>query len=66
MAIVALEARAEGLGAAGKLMGRAEDWVRARGYRFLSVDVFATNRRALEFYVGGDFRPETVRLVKRL
>lgn len=66
VAIIALAEEVEGLGAAGKLMARAEDWARARGHRLLSLDVFATNRRALDFYARGGFRPETIRLVKPL
>jgi GNAT superfamily N-acetyltransferase len=66
VAIIALKQDAEGLGAAGKLMQRAELWAKAKGYRFLSLDVFADNRRALEFYLRGGFAPETIRLVKPL
>lgn len=66
VAIVVLEEDAEGRGVAGRLMAGAEAWARARGWRLLSIDVFADNRRALDFYVRGGFRPETVRLVKPL
>jgi len=66
VAIIVLKEDAEGHGAAGKLMQRAERWAKAKGYRLLSLDVFADNRRALEFYLRGGFQPETIRLVKPL
>ena len=66
IAIIALEKDAEGQGVAGRLMARAEDWAQANGWRLLSIDVFADNRRALDLYVRGGFRPETIRLVKPL
>ncbi len=60
IAIIALKEDAEGHGVAGKLMQRAELWAKAKGYRLLSLDVFADNRRALEFYLRGGFRPESI------
>ncbi len=66
VAIIALEADAEGQGVAGRLMAGAEAWGRAQNWRLLSIDVFAANCHALDFYVRGGFHPETVRLVKPL
>jgi len=66
VAIIALEQHGEGQGAAGLLMKAAEDWARGRGCRFLSLEVFATNKKAVEFYVRGGFMPETIRMVKPL
>ncbi len=66
IAIIALEKDAEGQSVAGRLMARAEEWAQANGWRLLSIDVFADNRRALDFYLRGGFRPETIRLVKSL
>ena len=66
VAILALIEEAEGQGVAGLLMSHAEDWALKKGYRFLSLDVFADNRRALDFYHRGGFRPESIRLVKPL
>ncbi|KRR18179.1 hypothetical protein CQ14_24950 [Bradyrhizobium lablabi] len=66
VAILALIEEAEGQGVAGLLMSYAEDWALKMGYRFLSLDVFADNRRALDFYQRGGFRPESIRLVKPL
>lgn len=64
VAIIAVEKDAEGQGVAGLLMKRAEDWARASGFRFLSLDVFATNQHAVDFYARRGFLPETIRLVK--
>lgn len=66
VAILALTEQAEGQGIAKLLMRHAEDWAREMKYRFLSLDVFADNRRALEFYDRAGFRPESVRMVKPL
>ncbi len=66
VAIIALEADAEGQGIAGRLMAEAEAWAKAQGWRLLSIDVFADNRRAVDVYIRGGFRPESIRLVKPL
>lgn len=66
VAILALTKQAEGQGIAGLLMSHAEDWARDMKYRFLSLDVFADNRRAIDFYERGGFRSETIRMVKPL
>lgn len=66
VAILALTEQAEGQGIAKLLMSHAEDWAREMQYRFLSLDVFADNRRAVDFYERGGFRSETIRMVKPL
>jgi GNAT superfamily N-acetyltransferase len=66
VSLLALEEDAEGAGVAGRLMAEAEAWARSRGYRFLSLDVFADNRRAVDFYERRGFKTETLRLVKPL
>lgn len=66
VSLLAVAAEAEGTGAARLLMAAAEEWARGRGYRLLSLDVFADNRRAVEFYERGGFRSETYRMVKPL
>jgi ribosomal protein S18 acetylase RimI-like enzyme len=47
-------------------MSAAEEWARGRGYRLLSLDVFADNKRAIELYERRGFRSETFRMVKPL
>lgn len=66
VSLLATTAEAEGLGVARRLMGAAEDWARGRGYRLLSLDVFADNKRAVAFYERRGFRSETFRMVKPL
>ncbi len=66
VAILALVEDAEGQGIAGRLMAEAETWARGRGYRFLSLDVFADNQRAIDAYARGGFGAETIRMVKPL
>lgn len=66
VAILALAEDAEGQGIAGRLMAEAEVWARAQGYRFLSLDVFADNVRAIDVYRRGGFGAETIRMVKPL
>jgi len=66
VSLLALEKDAEGTGVARRLMAEAEAWARAKGYRLLSLDVFADNKRAIDFYESGGFRSETLRMVKPL
>ena len=66
VAIIVLEAEAEGQGIARRLMASAEAWAKGQGWRLLSIDVFAENRRAVEFYLRTGFQMESIRLVKPL
>ena len=66
VSLLALDKDAEGKGLAHRLMQAAEDWARGRGYRLLSLDVFADNSRAVAFYERRGFRSETLRMVKPL
>jgi ribosomal protein S18 acetylase RimI-like enzyme len=66
VSLLATTKEAEGSGVATRLMTAAEDWARGRGYRLLSLDVFADNRRAVDFYRRGGFKTETRRMVKPL
>ena len=66
ISLLATTPEAEGTGVARQLIGAAEDWARGRGYRLLSLDVFANNKRAVEFYERRGFRSETFRMVKPL
>ena len=66
ISLLATTPEAEGTGVAARLMGAAEKWARGRGYRLLSLDVFADNKRAIELYERRGFRSETFRMVKPL
>ena len=47
-------------------MATVEDWARNEGFRFISLNVFADNDRAISFYEGRTYRPDFVRYVKQL
>ena len=66
VSLLAVDKDAEGSGVATRLMAAAEEWARSRGYRFLCLDVFADNRRAVDFYKRSGFGSETIRMVKPL
>ena len=66
VSLLALTEDAEGQGIAHLMMQEAETWARAKGYRFLCLDVFADNRHAVEFYERRGFQTETLRMVKPL
>ena len=64
--ILALAPEAEGRGIARVLMHAAEDWSREQGYSRITLNVFATNQRALGLYEHLGYRPETVHYLKDL
>ena len=64
--ILALAPEAEGGGIARVLMQAAEDWSREQGYSRVTLNVFATNQRALGLYEHLGYRPETVHYLKDL
>lgn len=66
VAIIGVVEEAEGTGAACRLINEAQMWARRQGYRFLSLDVFADNKRAIHFYEREGFVAESIRMVKPL
>ena len=64
--ILAVSSAAQGTGAGRALLAAAEDWSRRRGYRRLTLNVFAANRHARDVYEHVGFSAETLRYVKRL
>jgi len=58
----AVRAAAEGRGVAKRLMDAAEAWAVQSGFRFLMLDVFASNATARRFYVRSGFVEESLRL----
>jgi GNAT superfamily N-acetyltransferase len=62
VSILAVRAEAEGRGVAKRLMEEAESWAAAQGYRFLLLDVFASNATARRFYERGGFTEDSLRL----
>ena len=66
IALLAIKQEHEGRGIATALVERAERWARDMGFSRLALDVFASNDHALKFYERAGFRPETIRVIKRL
>jgi GNAT superfamily N-acetyltransferase len=64
LAILAVAAEAEGRGVGRALVRAVEEWSSRRGHRYLSLNVFANNSRAIRFYEDVGFVPDTVRYVK--
>jgi GNAT superfamily N-acetyltransferase len=62
VSILAVTAEAEGRGIARRLMEEAESWAVKSGYRFLLLDVFASNATARRFYERGGFVADSLRL----
>jgi len=66
LGILAVAAEAEGQGAGRALLGAVERWAAGRGYRFLTLNVFAGNERARTVYERAGFAPDTIRYAKEL
>src|SRR5215204_3207473 len=62
--IVAPEAKGRGVGKL--LLGEAEDWARAQGYRWLTLSVFSQNIHAREVYVRLGYGEDIVKYVKQI
>lgn len=66
LGILAVAERAEGRGIGKALLASVERWGRDAGFRFLSLNVFADNARAIEVYEKSAYRADFVRYVKQL
>jgi GNAT superfamily N-acetyltransferase len=66
IALLAVNSDAEGKGVAQSLVNEAEQWARQMGYTRLALDVFASNDRGLTFYEKAGFKPETIRVIKKI
>ena len=66
LGILAVAANAEGRGIGRALLESVERWAHAQGYRFVTLNVFATNARAVSVYESAGYRSDTVRYVKEL
>jgi GNAT superfamily N-acetyltransferase len=64
--IIAVAAAGEGKGVGSALLGVAERWAVALGYRRLTLNVFEGNRHAREVYERVGYQVETLRYVKAL
>lgn len=66
LGILAVAAEWEGRGIGGALIATVEHWAAEQGFRFLTLNVFATNVRAIAIYERAGYEPDTVRYVKQL
>lgn len=66
ISMLAVAAAAGGRGIATRLMAEAERWAADRGYRFLLLDVFASNATARQFYARRGFVDESLRLRRKV
>lgn len=56
----------EGHGVARRLLSAAEEWAKARGYRFITLSVFPQNRRAVDVYERAGYSTDVLRMLKLL
>jgi ribosomal protein S18 acetylase RimI-like enzyme len=56
----------EGRGVGRVLMEAGEEWARSQGFRLLTLNVFANNRRALNLYERLGYGQDTIKYVKEL
>ena len=64
--VLAVEPAAQGQGLGRLLMDAAEAWARGRGYRRITLNVFAQNERARQMYEHLGYEPETLHYLKEL
>jgi GNAT superfamily N-acetyltransferase len=66
ISVIATAESAEGTGVGTALLKYAEEWSRARGMTFLTLNVFDANARARRFYERAGFAPETLKYAKEI
>jgi GNAT superfamily N-acetyltransferase len=66
LAILIVAAGGAGHGVGRALLAAVEAWAAARGYRYVTLNVFAANARARGVYERAGYAPDTVRYAKEL
>lgn len=66
LAILAVSDLAEGRGVGRALLAATDGWTEARGYRYVTLNVFEGNTRARAVYERAGFAPDTLRYYKEL
>ena len=66
LAILAVAEAGEGRGVGRALLAAGEGWAAARGYRFVTLNVFAANARARRLYERAGYAPDTIRYAREL
>jgi GNAT superfamily N-acetyltransferase len=64
--VLAVDRRAQGRGVGSALMRAVEEWARARGHTFVTLNAFASNDRARDLYERLGYEPETLHYRKAL
>jgi len=57
---IAVSKEGEGRGIAKLLMDKAEEWTLSKGYKQMTLNVFAGNERAVNFYKNLNFENEII------
>lgn len=63
---IAVAKEGEGRGIAKRLMQKAEEWANEKGYKQLTLNVFANNKRAVDFYHHLNYENDVIKMVKEL
>ncbi|MDZ5471477.1 GNAT family N-acetyltransferase [Bacillus sp. 31A1R] len=63
---IAVAKEGEGKGVGRKLMEKAEEWAKSKGYQQLVLNVFDKNERALKMYQQLGFEKEIIKMVKEI
>ena len=66
LSIIIVSEVGEGRGVGRALLDAVDRWAAARGYRFVTLNVFSGNGRARSFYERAGYGEDTVRYVKEL
>ncbi|MCC3861862.1 GNAT family N-acetyltransferase [Pseudemcibacter aquimaris] len=64
--LLAVTKEAQGKGVGSALMNRAVRWAKEKGFRLISLEVFANNKNARAFYEAQGFQNDTMFMVKPL
>lgn len=63
---IAVSKAGEGTGVGKRLMKKAEEWTKEKGYKQLVLNVFSQNERAVNFYSKLNFEKEIIKMVKEI
>lgn len=66
LAILSVAEEAEGHGVGRALLEAVDEWTRARGYRFVTLNVFGGNERARRVYERAGYSIDAVKYLKEL
>ena len=66
LAILSVARKAEGHGVGRALLEAVDEWTRARGYRFVTLNVFGGNERARRVYERAGYQVDAVKYLKQM